>query len=75
MEKSRFVAGGENVISNHFCGDNPKYLVTKSNHLELALRSDADPDGTAIKNFILRVEKTKGMFQTFERKKNVTIIC
>ena len=68
MEKPRFVAkGGQDMISNLFCGANPKYYITESNHLELALRSDADPDGLAEKNFILRIEKTKGIYRFIGR--------
>ena len=47
--------------SNHFCGANPKFIISKSNQLELVLRSDADPNGDAEKTFQLKVEKTKGI--------------
>ena len=52
--------GGQNMQSNHFCGANPKFIISKSNQLELVLRSDADPNGDAEKTFQLKVEKTKG---------------
>ena len=54
------IIDGPKTSANHFCGANPKRLVSKTNQLQIVLRSDADPDGRAAKTFVLKVEKTSG---------------
>lgn len=62
-----------NKSDNRICGSHPKYFVTKSSKVSIFLRSDSDPQRGAIKNFMLRLEKTRGKFsglKNFLVKKN-----
>ena len=55
-----------NKSDNRICGSHPKYFVTKSSKVSIFLRSDSDPQRGAIKNFMLRLEKTRGKISEFE---------
>ena len=56
-----------NKSDNRICGSHPKYFVTKSSKVSIFLRSDSDPQRGAIKNFMLRLEKTRGKISGFEK--------
>ena len=55
-----------NKSDNRICGSHPKYFVTKSSKVSIFLRSDSDPQRGAIKNFMLRLEKTRGKVSKFK---------
>lgn len=48
-----------NKADNRICGGHPAYFVTKSSKVSIFLRSDSDPKRGAMKNFVLRLEKTR----------------
>lgn len=49
-----------NKADNRICGSHPKTFITKTGKVSIFLRSDSDPERGALKNFVLRLEKTRG---------------
>lgn len=48
-----------NKADNRICGSHPKTFITKTGKVSIFLRSDSDPERGALKNFVLRLEKTR----------------
>jgi len=48
-----------NKGDNRICGNHPKVFITKTSKVSIFLRSDSDPARGAVKNFVLRLEKTR----------------
>ena len=51
-----------NKGDNRICGNYPPVFISKTNHISLFLRSDSDPKRDSVKNFVLRMEKTRGKY-------------